>query len=464
MNPSRSAVSLALLGLCILLPARTAASGERSWQYEGPPGTVFELAVHGNRVFAAGLLDDVSSGVLRTDWVVQANDARTGRLIWIDRFDDVDQRSDGAFAVAAEDHVVVGAGFSTRIGQGRNWFVRAYNARNGKVLWQDEIHGGQRDQAQAVVIADGVAYVAGVIGVSGAIDPCVAQGFGDCNFVVRAYDAKTGALRWQDSHDVGAGGYDEANGIAVKGNTVFAVGDVAGAFGLPDIHVRAYNARTGALRWADTFDAGLFDAAAQVALLGDLAVVAATGGPFCVLPDPTSDCDAIVRAYDARTGAVRWTVQHDEAGGFDDAFRIVATAGVVVAAGRVTGGDGLSRMAVFAFDRTGDRLWTDVVTLADGESSIARGLAAQGRSVVAVGGGGPGCVGEPISNCDILVRAYGAHSGALRWSDRFDKAGGDDVANAVALQGDTAYVGGSVAPGFGEPPDLAIRAYRDRRR
>jgi hypothetical protein len=65
------------------------------------------------------------------------------------------------------------------------------------------------------------------------------------------------------------------------------------------------------------------------------------------------------------------------------------------------------------------------------------------------------------SDCDILVREYDARSGALRWSDRFDKAGGDDTANAVALAGNTAYVGGSVAPGFGEPPDLAIRAYRD---
>jgi hypothetical protein len=464
MKPSRSAVSLALLGLCALLPARAAAPGERSWQYEGPPGTVFDVAVRGNRVFAAGLLDDLAFPG-RTDWVVQASDAKTGAPVWIDRFDGVDGLSDGAFAVAAEGNVVVGAGFATRAGQGRNWFVRAYDARNGTVLWQDEIHGGRRDQAQAVVIAGGLAYVAGVIGVSGADDPCVAQGLGNCNFVVRAYDAKTGALRWQDSHDNGAGGYDEANGISVKGDTVFAVGDVAGAFfGLPDIHVRAYDARTGALRWADTFDAGLFDAAAQVAAFGDLVVVAGAGGPGCVLPDPTSDCDAIVRAYDARTGAVRWSVQHDEAGGFDEAFRIVATAGVVVAAGRVTGDDGLSHMAVFAFDRTGERLWAEVVTLAAGESSIARGLAAQGTSVIAVGGGGPGCVGEPISDCDILVRAYDAPSGALGWSDRFDEAGGDDVANAVALSGDTAYVGGSVGLGFGQPADLAVRAYRDQPR
>src|SRR5207253_3167681 len=66
------------------------------------------------------------------------------------------------------------------------------------------------------------------------------------DFMVRAYDAVTGAVRWQDISERG-GNPDTVFDLAVDGNRLFAVGQ-GGPGGLfnGDLVVRAYQANSGA--------------------------------------------------------------------------------------------------------------------------------------------------------------------------------------------------------------------------
>ena len=65
---------------------------------------------------------------------------------------------------------------------------------------------------------------------------------GNDDFLVRAYDARHGDLLWEDQFDK-AGDLDGAAAIAVQGRRVFAAGEGTNAAGNLDFLVRAYNAR-----------------------------------------------------------------------------------------------------------------------------------------------------------------------------------------------------------------------------
>jgi outer membrane protein assembly factor BamB len=121
--------------------------------------------------------------------------------------------------------------------------------------------------------------------------------------VVNAYDTWTGKLLWSDVLDL-AGGFDEvAGGIAFQSGQVFAYGFVVSERGDLDVLLRAYDARTGALLWQDQVDKAqrteFFASFWFKSLAADRGRVTIAASSAILHPDDRIDSDWIVRTYDA---------------------------------------------------------------------------------------------------------------------------------------------------------------------
>ena len=239
-----------------------------------------------------------------------------GDLLWQDRVDKA-AASDGAFAIAVQGARVFAAGFVAADGSCNrsdvigncDYSVRAYEAKTGHLLWEDQVDKAEGfDLALAVAVRGGRVFAAGWVDADGSCIPLAEAG--NCDFFVRAYEAKTGHLLWEDQFD-GAGDHDLAGTIAAGGGQVFAGGVVTNAAGDGDWLVRAYEAKTGILLWQDQFDkAGGTDEVLSIAVREGRVFTAGCAR------NAAGNFDYIVRTYDAKNGTLLWQDQLDIAGGF----------------------------------------------------------------------------------------------------------------------------------------------------
>jgi len=288
-------------GRDFLVRAYDARMGTLLWQDRVDTGFddfASGVVAEGKRVFVSGA---VGSGCC-TDWLVRAHDAETGRLLWEDRFDQSGRRDSprpGALAVSEGLLFVAGSADNLAV-----WVVRAYDASTGALVWQDQFAEGSG--AESLVVRRGRVFVGG---------------FGKTNLsddvLVRAYDARTGTLLWQHRTSGPKTFLSTMRGLGSDGKRVFAGGTVANASGKQDFLVQAFDAETGTLLWQDQVDkGGDFDAAYGIALQGGRVFVQGSGEPRCLFDDsPPSDCDVLIRSYDAQTGALLWEREGGRAGG-----------------------------------------------------------------------------------------------------------------------------------------------------
>jgi glucose dehydrogenase len=463
----RSSILVVLLVLSILtgLVSAWAAAGDLLWvdRVDRSAGTGFDgghaAAADGTRFFAAGQSTGVAGD---TDLIVRAYDQETGTLVWQDVYDPA-----GGFDFAYELAAGAGrvfAGGSSVTAAGRTFLVRAYDARTGALLWQDEVLGSG---AANSVATDGARVFAG---------GRLSRAPGDSDFLLRAYEARTGTVLWQDQIDEGPAG--RVGQLAVRGGRVYAAGFVGSCNeffdngGDCDFLVRAYAARTGTLLWSDRHDLGTYGIGRAVTVAGRLVVAVGYGGEF-------ENSDFIVRAYDAETGTLAWQDRVDKAGKIDKAFSVTGGGGRVFAAG--TGGDcrlfvepgGDCDGLVRAYDaESGALLWEDRVDkgrddlLGANVGVLSGGIALQGGRLYVTGGGGD-CRWDAASNCDVLVRVNRVQDGQLIWEDQFDNAGGDDGAVDLAVHSGVLFAVGeaerAAGPPFGPDDwDLLVLAYDAR--
>jgi len=189
-------------------------TGELLWSDEfdhgGGASKARALAVKGKRLFVAGVGRNAEKDL---KWIVRAYDTKTGSLLWDDQFDD-EGRFAAPRAITVKGNRVFVVGTRSTEGTAHTWVVRAYSASTGALLWSDEFDSTQgTSDANAVAVKGSRVFAAG----SGRLKEIGRE------WVVRAYDSKTGAVLWTDQFDVG-GGDNEARAIAVKGNRVFAAG------------------------------------------------------------------------------------------------------------------------------------------------------------------------------------------------------------------------------------------------
>ena len=398
------------------------------------------MAVAAGTVFLAGSAGNANGD---SDLLVQAYDATDGSLVWQDRFD-TPGAVDIGVGVTTADGRVFGMG-GTHFGVGIPT-LRAFDARNGRLLWQNQVSDvwGTFDSA--------VSYKGSVIGVGG-----------NGTWFVEAYDAATGALRWRDRFGVGSG--NRANSVAEHARRVF-VGGRARPAGLPfNWFVRAYDAESGAVLWDDHEAAGSFAQVQAVAVEGDRLI--AVGRVQTNLPAaPFTDMDWLIRTYDTKSGQRLWEDRVDT-GGIDfiaSPFDVAVRDGRAFVAGtggrncgvRTTAPDNCD-FIVRAYAMDGGRLlWEDRVDRAPIDQSIS--IAANDLAVFAVGNGGNNCAGLELTNCDLLVRAYEPGTGSVIWDDQVDVDGTDNFAQAVRVYRDAVFVSGYVLqPDF--TADLTVGAY-----
>ena len=171
--------------------------------------------------------------------MVRAYDARTGTLLWTDRPDDGGLWSSAMALTGSGDKLFVigqtGCDFSSGT-PGCQSAVRAYDAQTGALAWQD------LDSAfsAADIVADGESII--VAGshtdASGAVAP-----------TIRAYDPDTGALAWENRADPGAGRIGGYSHVTVNGNGLFAGGSLSEApLFITRLYVRALSLRPSSSR------------------------------------------------------------------------------------------------------------------------------------------------------------------------------------------------------------------------
>jgi outer membrane protein assembly factor BamB len=183
------------------------------------------------------------------------------------------------------------------------YFVRACDRASGRILWEDVLPATASSSASDVTVSDGRVFVAGEIGYD--------WPYAGSDAIVRAYDGRTGALLWQERR--GAPGFHEGvSAIEADGGRVFLLGAVweIGA-GAREHAIRAHDAATGAVLWEDrrvmAFDTVVGPAALQVA---GRRVYAAGYTRRVGEPGDT----LVVRAYEAATGEKLWERQRSEPG------------------------------------------------------------------------------------------------------------------------------------------------------
>jgi PQQ-like domain len=308
------------------------------------------------------------------------------------------------------------------------------------MLWLSRYHGAANgyDDARALALTPDGATVF-VTGLSEDA-PCP-----DCwDYGTVAYDAATGAQRWASTYNGPAAGEDDATAIVVSpnGTSVFVTGQSwSGASDYDDYATVAYDAATGAQRWVARYTGLRADQAADLAVSPDGSTLFVTGQSEGL----RTRFDYATVAYDAATGTQRWVARYTGPGAKDDfatAVRVGPDGSVVYVTGQSDSLLSSDDYATVAYDAaTGTQRWVARYDDPDhgSDDGIALGMSPDGASVFVTGQSGG------ANGYDYATIAYDAMTGVQKWVARYDgPAHEEDDATALGLSpdGSTVYVTG----------------------
>jgi outer membrane protein assembly factor BamB len=438
-----------------------------AWQqllHKGTNAQARSVAIHDGMVTAVGFTtSDLDSPRL----TVRTYDLATGKQVWHDQLNGVSI----AQQVSAAEGVVAVGGFTLTNGQSSGYQLRVYDGKSGKLLWNDAREGSKDNQShyQAVTVSGGRVYAAGYVG------SCAFYGEPGCSAAVRAYDAKTGKLAWEAQAGLPTG-FSAFTALSVVDGMLYAVGGTSPLLRLYEsgLLVQAFDAASGALKWqapVSTSDGrSAYEVATSVAVGNGIVAVGGRTGSLGVT-------DWAVRAFDVTNGLPKWS---DEVpGGLKKADSVngIAFAGNRMVAVGVSAGDAKAqRYLVRAYDpASGAVAWTD--SIASAEKKIAQAselddytnqlesalsVVTTGSKAYVTGRVGANCDGTSPGNCDLIVRAYDGATGKHAWTDRFDRAGHDDVGQAAAISGSRLVVSGrsTSTNKYGFQSFWIVRAYK----
>ncbi|MGH2556387.1 MAG: S8 family serine peptidase [Actinomycetota bacterium] len=287
--------------------AYDASTGSERWvrRYDGPDSRsdgaeALGVSPDGATVFVTGY--SVGS-TCDTDYATVAYDASTGAERWVARYDGP---GDGygfasALGVSPDGSTVFVTGGSVGVGTGFNDYATvAYEASTGAERWVTRYNGpGNGDDGTDAL---GVSPDGATVFVTG---PSWGGATG-YDFDTVAYDASTGAERWvkrydgPSSHNDGA----EALGVSPDGSTVFVTGSTD-----VDYATVAYDASTGAQLWVTRYNGpgNRDDDAVALGVSPDGSTVFVTGSTEWA----GGDVDYATVAYEAFTGAERWAMRYN---------------------------------------------------------------------------------------------------------------------------------------------------------
>ena len=350
-----------------------------------------------------------------------------GTLLWEDRYDA--SPFEQAFSVATRRDRVFVAGYVEN-SPGRDFVVRAYDAATGILAWQDQLNKGDDDFASGVVTDAKRVFVSGTTFKPG----------NDYDWILRAYDADTGDLLWENTFDLAArSDFSRGTALAAGNGLVFLGGYGTNAQDVGDLNtdyiVRAHDASSGALVGRISSAASPGHTRWRWSMVGCSSVVGT------MRPKPSLRSSVPTTPRQGRCcGSIRLQERRDSVGrpGRATSQRTAAGSSRRNPAGlpplRLRPLPSFRRMTPAA----STLLWRDEFDTA-GAGVTLNEVDAFGGRVFAVGQGGANCRLEE-SNCDTVIRSYHASSGTLVWERQLNLSGADDSAELVTVDRGVVFV------------------------
>ena len=443
---------VSFVSILLLLTTAGASSAEAQtalWESRGQPefrGAALEVGVSGPVIVVAGLVGD---RFFNGQWYVRGLDRRTGSTIWEDRFGPV--RSGLAKDVAVDGQRAFAAGWIFAPGRGFEFVVRAYDVRNGAVLWSREVGRGPQcadeQPGLARCVAKAVSVGGGRVFVVGHLTGTAARS----DFAILAFDAETGTPLWDSVTDpTGTGANDRAWAVSAQNDRVFVLGEIGDNAGLL---LRAHDARTGVILWQH-----YLPGARNFTIKDTLA--AGRYGVFISGMDAESHF--FVQGDEPQTGALLWEDHANDSGQAGEATAIVlAEDDTELFAVGVVGCDPATflgcALAVRAYDARRGLTWQRDDAAAAGDWFAATITVGEGRVFLAAG--------ELLDDGQYhgVVRAYAAEDGAFSWSAPLDSGLGQPISfvDGIAVR-DGRLVVTAQANRVDGGSDFLVRSYRPR--
>jgi hypothetical protein len=283
------------------------------------------------------------------------------------------------------------------------------------------------------------------------------------DYATLAYDSNTGSTLWVTRSNI-AGLDDDADSMAVSpdGSKIFVTGDAWVGNGATDYATVAYDTVTGAALWKRQYSGPLAfgqDHAYAIAASPDGSDVFVTGTSYGTV----GACDYATVAYATDSGATLWERRYNGPGNGCDAARslvVSADGSRVFLTGESTASSFEYGYATFALDAaTGDRIWLARFDspLGGDDMATALALSPDGAFVYVTGST------STSNGFDYGTVAYDAATGALLGLNLYNGAanGNDEpIAAAVSPDGSELFVTGSSEGPSGSDWDYATIAYR----
>lgn len=385
----------------------------------------------GKRVYVTGINYGSSPGLYTLSINTIAYDPRTGAQLWTAHY----AGPAGTYAepndtkVSPDGRTLYVTGATAAGDTGNDAVTIAYDTATGKQKWESRYTGPAAFSAWSngiVVSPDGAhVYVTGMTTLAeGGID----------DFFTASYDAVTGGQAWATTYDGTGKATDDARMIDVTpdGKTVFVSGQSPG---LPetgyDWGTVAYDTATGKQKWVARHDdpSHGYDMPSAMAVSEDGKAVIVTGASS----DTGTSVDLATIAYDTRTGAELWMDSYDGPGhATDNPYVVTVSHGRVFVTGNTEGEGTRFDMTTVAYDEaSGKRLWIQRYDGAAHYDDTSWGIAVtpDGRKVVVTGTSADSDAGS-----DYVTIAYDAASGKQTWLGRYNGlVGASDSAHAIAM-------------------------------
>jgi hypothetical protein len=249
---------------------------------------------------------------------------------------------------------------------------------------------------------------------------------------------------WMRTYDGPKHSFDSSSGIVASPDSsmVFVTGDSTGS-GSVDFLTVAYSADGSTKLWRARYDgpAHLYDAPTDIGVSPDGTTVFVTGYSTGI-PTTVSSDQIVVNAYDATSGAMRWSRRIGSRPRNDEALALAVGpdgAAIYVTGTRRDTDDAEGR--TLALDgATGATLWsTRYEGTPHGDNAMNDvSVSPDGATVVAVG-----AVETSTASTDSIAIGYDAATGSVRWVNRIDGDAHDEdrgIGVATSPDSSVAYV------------------------